>query len=133
MNKLTNIKHYKKAYVKALYGKLGKESGLRPGVAWPRKEELEHLKQYEKAFYRPLDELIYENETKKSQIALERRQREEEVYRNLQKLPQEFEQFFSKLRDKEEQKREWIEKREKAIEEARESLNSTRPQETKKK
>lgn len=127
MSKLTNIKHYRRDFVKALYGKLGKESGLRPGVAWPRKEELEHLKQYEKAFCRPLDDLIADNEAKKNQVILDRRKREEEVYNNLKKLPQEFEQFFQKLREKEELKQEMMKKREAAIEDAREALGRSPP------
>lgn len=122
MNKLTNIKHYKKEYVRALYGKLGKDSGLNPGVLWPRKEELEHLKQYEKAFTLKLDSLIEENRLKKEAALNERMAREKEVSNNLKKLPGELKQFFDKIEDKKKQKEDWVRQRETLIEEVREIL-----------
>lgn len=122
MNKLTNIKHYKKEYVRALYGRHGKESGLNPGVAWPRKEELMYLKQYEKAFCHKLDDMVAENKAQKEQIFKERRDREEEVYRNLQKLPTAFKSFFEKVEEKQREKEEWTRKKEALIEEVREIL-----------
>ena len=122
MNKLTNIKHYKKEYVRALYGKLGKESGLNPGILWPRKEELNHLKQYEAAFCPKLENLIAENRAKKEALARARMQKEEEVLKNLERLPGEFKKFFEKLEAKEKERREWIAQREALVEEVREIL-----------
>lgn len=122
MSKLTNIKHYKKEYVRALYGKLGKDSGLRPGVMWPRKEELLYLKQYEEAFCPSLEDLIAENEAKKREALKRRQAREQEVLKNLEKLPQEFEKFFEKVEAKKREKEEWVRQREAMIEEVREIL-----------
>lgn len=122
MNKLTSLKHYKKGYVKALYGKLGRESGLNPGVLWPRKEELDHMKQYEKAFCPSLDDLIAENKAKKEAIRKARLDREEDVYKKMQALPGELEKFFAKLDDKKKEKEEWTRQREAMIEEVREIL-----------
>lgn len=122
MNKLTNIKHYRKEYVKALYGRHGKQSGINPGVMWPRKEELQYLKQYEKAFSQKLDDLVAENKAKKEQFLRERQQREEEVYNNLQKLPAAFNTFFDKVEEKRREKEEWTRQREALVEEVREIL-----------
>ncbi|KAM2567860.1 hypothetical protein TB1_010168 [Malus domestica] len=122
MNKLTNIKHYRKEYVRALYGRHGKGSGLNPGVMWPRKEELEHLKQYEAVFTQKLEDLIAENQTKKEEQLRARKEREAEVLRNLEKLPEAFKSFFDKIEAKEKEKQEFIQQREALIEEVREIL-----------
>lgn len=122
MNKLTNIKHYKKDHVRALYGKFGKSSGLNPGVMWARREELQYLKQYEAAFCPKLEDLIAENKAKKEAELKARREREEEVLRNLKKLPGEFKKFFEKIEAKEKEKQEWIKQREDMVEEVREIL-----------
>lgn len=122
MNKLTNIKHYRKEHVKALYGRFGKSTGLNPGVLWPRKEELKHLRQYEETFCPKLKDLIAENQAKKEAKARELREREEEVYNNMQKLPGEFKKFFEKIEAKEAEKAELVRQREERIEEVREIL-----------
>lgn len=122
MSKLTNIKHYRKEYVRALYGKLGKDSGLKPGVMWPRKEELLYLKKYEEAFCPSLNDLIAENEAKKQEAIKARKAREQEVLKNLEKLPAEFESFFAKIDEKKREKEEWTRQREALIEEVREIL-----------
>lgn len=122
MNKLTNIKHYRKEYVRALYGKFGKSSGLNPGVMWPRREELKYLKQYEAVFCPKLEDLIAENQAKKEAALIARKEREAEVLRNLEKLPGEFRNFFEKLEAKKKEKEEWVRQREAVIEEVREIL-----------
>lgn len=122
MNKLTNIKHYRKEYVRALYGKLGKESGLKPGILWPRKEELLYLKKYEEAFYPRLEDLIAENEAKKQEAMRARQAREQEILKNLEKLPKEFASFFEKMEEKKREKEEWVRQREALVEEVREIL-----------
>lgn len=122
MNKLTNIKHYRKEHVKALYAKFGKSSGLNPGVLWPRKEELHHLKEYEKAFCPSLDHLLAENKAKKDAAARALKAREEEVSANLKKLPNEFKLFFDEIKEKKREQDEWLKKKEATIEEVRELL-----------
>lgn len=122
MNKLTNIKHYKKEYVRAMYGRLGRESGINPGVMWPRKEELQYLKQYEKAFTNKLEDLIAENRAKKQEEMQARIQREKEVLENLKKLPGELKNFFDKIEQKKQEKEAWTKQREALVEEVREIL-----------
>lgn len=122
ITKFTNIKHYKKEYVKAFYGRHGKCSGLNPGVMWPRKEELKYLKQYEEAFCPKLDDLIAENEAKKEAARQARINREKEVLANLERLPGEFKNFFEKLDAKKKEKEDWLREREAMIEEVREIL-----------
>lgn len=122
MNKLTNIKHYKKGHVKALFGRYGRQSGLNPGVLWPRKEELLHLRKYEEAFCPKLEDLIAENKAKKAEAIKLRKEREEEVFRNMQKLPEAFKSFFEKIEEKKKEKEEWTKQREQLIEEVREIL-----------
>lgn len=122
MNKLTNIKHYKKEYVRALYGRHGKDSGINPGVLWPRKEELQHLKQYEQAFHPKLEDLISENQAKKAAALKARQDREKEVRENLRRLPGEFKIFFDKIDAKRKEQEEWTRQREALVEEVREIL-----------
>lgn len=122
MNKLTNIKHYKKEYVRALYGRLGRESNINPGVLWPRKEELQYMKQYEKAFTHKLEDLIAEKEAKKQEAIQARLQREKEVLKNLEKLPGELKKFFDKIEQKKQEKEAWTKQREALVEEVREIL-----------
>lgn len=122
MNKLANIKHYKKEYVRAMYGRLGRESGINPGVMWPRKEELQYLKQYEKAFTNKLEDLIAENRAKKQEEMQARIQREKEVLENLKKLPGELKNFFDKIEQKKQEKEAWTKQREALVEEVREIL-----------
>lgn len=122
MNRLTNLKHYRKEYVRALYGKHGKSSGLKPGVMWPRKEELLYLKQYEEAFCPKLDDLIADNQAKKEAALKARLDREREVLRNLESLPEAFESFFNKLEEKKAEQEKIKEERERMIEEVRDIL-----------
>lgn len=122
MNKLTNIKHYKKEHVRALYGRFGKTTGLKPGVMWPRKEELIYLKQYEENFCPKLDDLIAENQAKKEEAKRKREQREREVLENLEKLPAAFQSFFEKLEARDKEQEERTRQREAMIEEVREIL-----------
>jgi pyruvate/oxaloacetate carboxyltransferase len=100
MNKLTNIKHYRKEHVRALYGRYGKSSGINPGVMWPRKEELAHLKLYEAAFCPKLEDLIAENKAKKEAHLKAIKEREEEVLRNLKALPVALKSFIEKVDSK---------------------------------
>lgn len=122
LTRLTNIKHYRKEYVKALYGRHGKSSGLNPGVMWPRKEELKFLKQYEAAFCPKLEDLIEENKLKKEQYLKQRKEREEFILAGLKKLPSEIKSFLSKMEEKKLEKEAWLQEREKMIEEVREFL-----------
>lgn len=89
---------------------------------WPRKEELLYLKRYEEAFCPSLNDLIAENEAKKHEATRARKAREQEVLKNLEKLPKEFEAFFAKIEDKKREKEEWTKQREALIEEVREIL-----------
>ena len=57
---LTETYQYKTTYVRNLYAMFGRESGLKPGVCWPRRSELEFKKKYEEAFHPPLDQLMRE-------------------------------------------------------------------------
>lgn len=122
MNKLNFLKHYKKEYVRALYGRYGKSSGLKPGVMWPRKEELTYMKQYEETFCPKLADLIAENRTKKEEAIRARLEREREVSENLEKLPAAFQSFFEKIDAKEKEREAYIKQRETMIEEVREIL-----------
>lgn len=123
MNKtLMSLKHYRKSYVRAFYGRHGRSTGINPGVMWPRKEELMHIKQYEAAFCPKLEDLIAENEAKKQARLQARKEREEEVLRNLEKLPGAFKSFFEKIEAKKKEREEFIRQREALVEEVREIL-----------
>uniref|UniRef100_A0A6G1S8X6 Large ribosomal subunit protein mL64 n=1 Tax=Aceria tosichella TaxID=561515 RepID=A0A6G1S8X6_9ACAR len=122
MNKLTNIKQYRKGYVRALYGRHGRSTGINPGVMWPRKEELVHIKQYEAAFCPKLEDLIAENRAKKEAQLRARKEREEEILRNIEQLPGAFKSFFEKIEAKDKERQEFIRQKEALVEEVREIL-----------
>lgn len=105
-----------------MYGRLGRESGINPGVMWPRKEELQYLKQYEEAFTHKLEDLIAENQAKKREAIQARMAREKEVLENLEKLPAQLKSFFNKIEQKKQEKEAWTKQREALIEEVREIL-----------
>lgn len=114
---LNELYQYKTNYVRNLYATFGKESGLKPGVCWPRKEELGFKKKYEEAFYPPLDQLMKELNEEKEQKAKEIKDREDEIRKGLKKLEKYKKEFFAKYNQIQSEKKEKEDKEQKRIEE----------------
>ena len=114
---LTETYQYQTTYVRNLYAMFGRESGLKPGVCWPRREELAFKKQYEEAFQPPLDQLMRELKEEKDQKAKEIADREAEIRKGLKKLAKYKKEFYEKYNKVQGEKQEKEDKEQKRIEE----------------
>ncbi|KAL1430521.1 hypothetical protein MTO96_014958 [Rhipicephalus appendiculatus] len=77
---------YRIAFMRKDYAKFGRATGINPGLMWPSKEELQDLVHIEKKFYPTLQELWDQDRAKHKAETEARRQREEEVEKNMAKL-----------------------------------------------
>lgn len=77
---------YRISYMRKDYAKFGSATGINPGILWPSKEELQDLVHIEKKFYPTLQELWDKDRAKQKAETEERRQREEEIEKNMAKL-----------------------------------------------
>ncbi|KAH8025513.1 hypothetical protein HPB51_009453 [Rhipicephalus microplus] len=77
---------YRISYMRKDYAKFGRATGINPGLMWPSKEELRDLVHIEKKFYPTLQELWDQDRAKHKAETEERRQREEEIEKNMAKL-----------------------------------------------
>lgn len=114
---LTELYQYKTTYVRNLYATFGKETGLKPGVCWPRKSELEFRKKYEETFYPPLDQLMKELADEKAQEAKEIKEREDEIRKGLKKMAKYKKEFYAKFNQKQSEIKEKEDKEAKRVEE----------------
>lgn len=128
---------YKKTSIRRRYAVYGQSSGkslflfsktnhnhkgLKAGICWPTKEELNYMKEYEAKFEKSFQEMAERLQKRKAKEAKERTAREEEVMKNLKKLPTMKEKFWTDYHklfaDIEEEKI----KKEKVIQDVREYL-----------
>ena len=114
---LTETYQYKTTYVRNLYAMFGRQSGLKPGVCWPRREELAFKKQYEEAFHPPLDQLMAELKQEQEQKAKEIAEREAEIRKGLKKLAKYKKDFYERYNQVQSEKKEKEDKEQKRIEE----------------
>lgn len=77
---------YRISYMRKDYAKFGRATGINPGIMWPSKEELADLVYIENKFYPTLQQLWDEDRAKQKAEVEARRQREEEIERNMAKL-----------------------------------------------
>jgi len=87
---------FKKEVVRKRYGTYGRASGLKPGVCWPSKEELQYIKQYEKTFYRSLDEMLDKVRAARQEQIEFKKKREKLILENLKQLPKWKKEFWDK-------------------------------------
>ena len=114
---LTELYQYKIPYVRNLYAQFGKKSGLKPGVCWPRKEELAFKSKYDETFNPPLDQLLAELKDEREQKAKEIEDRENEIRKGLKKLDKYKKEFFEKYNTVRSEAKEKEDKEAKRIEE----------------
>ncbi|XP_075545555.1 growth arrest and DNA damage-inducible proteins-interacting protein CRIF [Dermacentor variabilis] len=77
---------YRISYMRKDYAKFGRATGINPGLLWPSKEELQDLVHIENKFYPTLQDLWEKDRAKQKAEVEARRQREEEVEKNMAKL-----------------------------------------------
>lgn len=77
---------YRISYMRKDYAKFGRATGINPGIMWPSKDELADLVYIENKFYPTLKQLWDEDRAKLEAEVEARRQREEEIERNMAKL-----------------------------------------------
>jgi len=114
---LNELYQYKTPYVRNLYAKFGKETGFKPGVCWPRKDELEFKKKYEETFYPSLEQLMKELADEKAAELKEIKEREKEVRKGLKKLAKYKQDFFERYNQRKSEMKEKEDKEAKRIEE----------------
>lgn len=114
---LTEAYQYKTTYVRNLYAMFGRESGLKPGVCWPRRDELAFKKQYDEAFHPPLDQLMRELKEEQDRKAKEIADREDEIRKGLKKLAKYKKEFYERFNKVQSEKKEKEDKEQKRIEE----------------
>jgi len=118
--KFTLLDEYKRDFIRPLYGMYGKATGLKPGVCWPTKEELDFIKKFEQTFYPSLSKLLEDLKLQKEQELQALKQREKEVIKNLKELPKLKKEFYEKLEIKRLEIEEEKKKHQKLIQEIRE-------------
>ena len=107
-------------WIRQYYALWGKASGLKPGIMWPSKEELEWQKGYEKAFCKPFPQLMEEMRESKRIAAKIKKDREDDVMSKLKQLPKFKKEFWQRYHEMQDQLREEKAKKEKLIQEVRE-------------
>lgn len=98
---LTEEYQYKTKYVRNLYAQFGKDSGLKPGICWPRKDELAFKMKFDETFNPPLDKLMKDLAEENAKKAKEIQDREKEIrkgLKNLEKYKKEFYNKFNKVK-----------------------------------
>ena len=120
--RLTHINHYKRDWIKQYFGMYGKASGLKPGICWPSKEELEFRQKFEETFYPSLQTMVQEKKELKEQNEKTMTEYRKTILENLKKLPAAKKEFYRKFNEKKEQEEEERRKRERVVQEVREYL-----------
>lgn len=114
------LDEYRKDFIRPLYGKYGKATGLKSGVCWPTKEEFDFIKKFEQTFYPSLSKLLDDLKLEKETELKALRKREQEVIKNLKELPKWKKEFFEKLELRRLEIEEEKKRHEKLIQEIRE-------------
>jgi len=113
---------YRKPMIRRRYATFGKDSGIKAGVCWPSRDELQFMKQYEEKFEKPFKEMTAAVKQKQDEEKERIAKRVKEVRENLKKLPQQKEEFWASyhklFEDIEQEKLQ----KEKVIQEVREFL-----------
>ncbi|KAH7641592.1 growth arrest and DNA damage-inducible proteins-interacting protein CRIF [Dermatophagoides farinae] len=113
---------YKKNIIRKRFATFGKSSGLKPGICWPSKEELQYMKQFDAKFEKSI-ESMRENLLQTQKAEQEKRiKREKQIVANLKKLPKMKEEFWKNYHNLFEKIEEEKSNKEKLIQEVREYL-----------
>lgn len=116
------LSQYKRDFVRKYFAMYGEASGVKPGVCWPSKQELEFRQKFEETFIPPLEKILEEKKKLKEKEEAEEKAYRAEIMKNLKKLPEAKAEFFRKIKEKEKLKEEEKAKREQLVQEVREFL-----------
>ena len=119
--RLYRLSQYKRDFVRKYFAMYGEASGLKPGVCWPSKQELEFRQKFEE-FLPPLEKIMQEKKELREKEEAELIAYREEIMKNLKKLPGAKAEFLRKIKEKEKLKEEEKAKREQLVQEVREFL-----------
>lgn len=120
--KFYKLRQFKKTFVRYMYAQYGRASGIKPGINWPTREELQFMKEYEEKFHPPLQVLVDKVNAKKQAEIDYRVNREKEILANLKKLPKWKKEFFEKYHQMHKEAENERLKKEKLIQDVREFL-----------
>lgn len=120
--RLPHLRHYSREYIRKYWATYGQASGLKPGVCWPNKSELEFKMKFEETFYPSFDEMVERKRKEKEVAAAELKKYREDILIKLKQLPKMKAEFMKKYDQKAEEEKQELVKREKLIQEVREYL-----------
>lgn len=120
--RFTYLEHYRRDFVRQYFATYGKASGLKPGVCWPSKQELEFRIKWEQTFYPSFKEMVDRKKAEQEKKTKELAKYRTDILNNLKKLPAAKKEFYAKLNEKKQQELDEKAKREKVIQDVREYL-----------
>lgn len=114
--------HYLKKpdFYRRQYARLGKSSGIEPGLIWPHKEELKTMIKEEKEFDLQLDDkikILIERKTLKHESL---KKLEKETDEALSKMPKQIESYFQRMVKKNKAEEDKLNKKKELLDQARE-------------
>lgn len=101
-----------------IYARLGKQSGLPPGIMWPSRSQVRAAVEDEKTYFSTLQEMIQKIKDKEAETIRAHKQRQEEITEAMKKMPALIEEFQSKLKVEKAEEVERIKKKAEVLEEA---------------
>ncbi|OTF80613.1 hypothetical protein BLA29_002159 [Euroglyphus maynei] len=120
--KPTFVWQYRKIQIRKRFATFGKSSGLKPGICWPSKDELNYMKQFDATFEKSI-ESMRENLLQTQKAEQEKRnKREKQIVANLKKLPKMKEEFWKNYHNLYSEIEEEKSKKAKLIQDVREYL-----------
>lgn len=118
--KMRYLWQFRHAVVRKRYATYGKASGLKPGVMWPSKEELQYIKAYEQTFHRPFYEMVSKAKAIQDEREDSHQKRRQLIEDNLKQLPKWKKEFWDKYKKMNDDIEAEKQKKEKLIQEVRE-------------
>ncbi|KAI1290357.1 Growth arrest and DNA damage-inducible proteins-interacting protein 1 [Halotydeus destructor] len=120
--RLPSLSQYKRDFVQQYYAKYGEATGIKPGVCWGNKQEIEFQLEWERTFYPDLKTLIETDIQEKEAAAKTKARDKADIVAKVAKLPKAIEDFYKKIEAKKKEAELEKIKKEKLVQEVREYL-----------
>ena len=120
--KLRHLDHYRRDNIRKYWATYGEASGLKPGVCWPNKSELEFKMKFEETFYPSFQEMVERKKKEREAKEADLKKYRSDILTKLKQLPKIRQDFMKKYDQKVEEGKQELIKREKLIQEVREYL-----------
>lgn len=120
--KLRHLEHYRRENIRKYWATYGEASGLKPGVCWPNKSELEFKMKFEETFYPSFQEMVERKKKEREEKEANLKKYRSDILVKLKQLPKIKQEFMKKYDQKIEEEKQELTKREKLIQEVREYL-----------